>query len=625
MTHQGAKEYDWAAIAEKVADVFFGKPNKQLSKPHELRYGNNGSLKIVIRGPNAGTFSDFERGASGGMIDLIEYALQGNREQALAWLEESFGKPGESGGQPERIASVYDYQDETGAVLFQVVRKEPKRFLQRRSEDDWSVKGIRVVPYNLPRVRAAIEAQEPVFVVEGEKDVENLVKLGLTATCNAGGAGKWKREHAECLRDADVIVIPDNDQAGEDHAESVAQSLAGKATRIRILRLIGLERKGDVSDWLEAGNAVTALIDLASEAPDWRAASRIALTWLGEEDRIPPRNWLVKGILGENELSVIYAPSGGGKSFFALDLSARVAANMDWFGHKVRGCPTMYVAAEGSRGFRMRMKAWRQHHHPESVGAPFVMFASSVDLLDPKSNGIDIVQDAMQEIHDHTGESVRLIVLDTLSRMMPGGVDSEPRDVKLFLENTERLRTESGAHVMIVHHSGKETERGMRGSSMLRDFADTVIEIKGSETDGPLQAIIQKQKDGQDGQSYRFNLLQSTVGEDEDGDPITSCVVDPIGASEGNDTARRPRLNDREEIARRCLAELLADQSVTSVTTVTGGIVTRTVTLEQWRDEVRDKLAVDNDVTFRKVWERLKNKLLRLAIIGIHGGQVWLA
>ncbi len=296
---------------------------------------------------------------------------------------------------------------------------------------------------------------------------------------------------------------------------------------------------------------------------------------------------------------------------------------MEWFGKPVVECPVLYIAAEGASGFRLRMKAWRQQH-PEAEGAPFVMMARSVDLLAPKSDAIDTIREAIDEIRDATGQAVGMVVLDTLSRMMPGGVDSEPRDVKAFLENTERLRTEIGAHVMIIHHSGKETDRGMRGSSMLRDYADTVIEIRGGDTDGPLRAIISKQKDGEDGQEYRFTLLQSTVGKDEDGDDITSCVVNPLGASAGNESGKMPRLSDREEIARRCLADLLADDGVTSVTGVTAPNVTRTVTVDAWRNAVRDKLAMDSDEAFRKAWERLKTKLLRLAVIGIHESRAWL-
>lgn len=620
-----AGKYDFAAIAESVARELLGEPNQHLSKKDELRFGSNGSLKVMIAGKAAGTFSDFETSESGGLLDLINRQIGGDHKAALEWLRERYGPPEQVKPATARIVAVYPYYDEVGQKLFEVVRKEPKTFLQRKSETDYSVKGCRVVPYRLPDVIEAIGGEYIIFVVEGEKDADRLASLGAHATCNAGGAGKWREEHSACLKGANVVIIPDNDKAGEDHAEKVAKSLKGYASRTRILRLPTTDRKGDVSDWLDAGGTIERLYDLANEAPDWRPASRLPLTWLGDEDRVPPRKWLVKGLLGRNEMSIVHAPSGGGKSFFALDLAARIAAGMDWFGHSVFESPILYVAAEGASGFRLRMKAWRQKN-PEGAGSPFVMLSRSVDLLDAKADGIEVIQDAIAEIEDTAGAAVSLIVLDTLSRMMPGGVDSEPRDVKFFLENTERLRVETAAHVMIVHHSGKETDRGMRGSSMLRDYADTVLEIKG-QADGPRRAIVTKQKDGEDGREYRFNLMQSTVGVDEDGDDITSCVLDPIGASEGPEPGVRPRLNDREEIARRCLADLLLDDSVTCVTPVTSGVRSKCVTLDQWREAVRNKFGVDADgaTAFRKTWERLKTKLIRLSIIGVDGGYVWLA
>jgi putative DNA primase/helicase len=157
-------------------------------------------------------------------------------------------------GKP-RIVGSYDYRDEAGQLLFQVVRYEPKDFRQRRPKPgggwDWSVKGVRVVPYRLPELLA--ESTRVVVVVEGEKDVDNLSGIGVLATCNAGGAGKWTAAHAEFLRGRNVIVLPDNDDSGRKHAEQVARSLQGIAASVRIMELPGLPPKGDVSDWLVRG------------------------------------------------------------------------------------------------------------------------------------------------------------------------------------------------------------------------------------------------------------------------------------------------------------------------------------------------------------------------------------
>jgi len=178
------------------------------------------------------------------------------------------------------IAATYDYRDESGALLFQVVRFDPKDFRQRVPTGDggWSgsTAGVRRVPYHMPDLRAA-DASKPVYVVEGEKDADRLRAAGLVATCNAGGAGKWRDEYGEVLRGRSVVILPDNDGPGRDHASKVAASLRGKAASIKIVELPDLPAKGDVSDWLAAGGTIEALNALAANAPDWaRPASDVA-------------------------------------------------------------------------------------------------------------------------------------------------------------------------------------------------------------------------------------------------------------------------------------------------------------------------------------------------------------
>src|SRR5207244_66644 len=139
-----------------------------------------------------------------------------------------------------RIVATYDYRDEQGNLLFQVVRYEPKDFRQRRPDGNggwsWKLKGVRRVLYRLPELLAADPAL-PVYLVEGEKDVEALVALSLVATTNPGGARKWRPEYAEPLRGRDVVLLPDNDDKGRQHAEQVAVSLTGIAASVKVVTL----------------------------------------------------------------------------------------------------------------------------------------------------------------------------------------------------------------------------------------------------------------------------------------------------------------------------------------------------------------------------------------------------
>jgi hypothetical protein len=181
-------------------------------------------------------------------------------------FREKHNKPGGK-KRMSRTDTVYQYTDESGAVLFEAVRKEPKRFTQRRPnpgfdpslpadrdanpEYVFNLEGVRLVPYNLPGVLAAL-ARHPekiVLVVEGEKDVETARAAGITATTNPMGAGKWRGEYSQFLKGAHVVVIPDNDEPGKAHARAVCESLSGVARSVRYVELPGLGEKEDFSDW----------------------------------------------------------------------------------------------------------------------------------------------------------------------------------------------------------------------------------------------------------------------------------------------------------------------------------------------------------------------------------------
>jgi hypothetical protein len=179
-----------------------------------------------------------------------------------------------NGHSERRIDAVYDYTDENGRLSYQVVRLLPKDFRQRQPDGNggwkWSIKGIKPRPYNL---RDLLQA-DYVFVVEGEKDVEALRRIGITGTCNSGGAGKWPGELNQYFRiNQHITIIPDNDEPGRKHAEIVACNLFGKVTSVKVLYLPGLPEKGDVSDWLSGKDPIRAaeeLCKLSDAAPEWK-------------------------------------------------------------------------------------------------------------------------------------------------------------------------------------------------------------------------------------------------------------------------------------------------------------------------------------------------------------------
>jgi len=200
---------------------------------------------------------------------------------AIEWLQSRLGikiKPA------VQIVATYDYRDEGGNVLFQVCRYDPKDFRQRRPNGKggwfWTTKGTRQVPYRLPALITAA-ADCVVFIVEGEKDTDRLASLGLVVTCNPGGASKrgarskWRSGFNRYFEQRDVVIVPDNDDVGRDHARSIARNLAPVAARVRILELPRLPPKGDVSNWLDAGGTREELERLAVAAPLFTTADGV--------------------------------------------------------------------------------------------------------------------------------------------------------------------------------------------------------------------------------------------------------------------------------------------------------------------------------------------------------------
>ncbi|GAB4334147.1 MAG: hypothetical protein Kow0099_06130 [Candidatus Abyssubacteria bacterium] len=181
-----------------------------------------------------------------------------------------------------RIVAEYDYRDERGEVLYQVARLEPKDFRCRRPNGSggwtWSMNGQRRVLYRLPEALEAVRSARRLYIVEGEKDADALAQLGLAATTNMHGAGKWRDEYSRSLVGVRAVIVPDNDPQGRAHARQVARSLAPYAAEVRILELPGLLPKQDVSDWLANGGARSELERLAGEAPLCEPAQERAQT-----------------------------------------------------------------------------------------------------------------------------------------------------------------------------------------------------------------------------------------------------------------------------------------------------------------------------------------------------------
>src|SRR5262249_15942219 len=278
MTHH--PHIDWVALMPDVARLLLGPINEELSDGDNLRFRNRGSMIIDLK---KGVWHDWETNEGGGVVDLIKREAG---EEPMAWL----GSEGLLNGDARRstnnttkqtikpkkpklgrILAAYNYVDENNALVFHVVRFDPKDFRQRRPDGNggwiWNLDGARRVPYHLPELKKA----QTVFVCEGEKDANNVCKLGLTATTCPGGASKgkskWRSEFNQYFVGKTVYISPHNDEAGRAHAMTVAGNLHSVAKEVRIFELPGLSAKDDISDWINNGGSREALLKLVEATP----------------------------------------------------------------------------------------------------------------------------------------------------------------------------------------------------------------------------------------------------------------------------------------------------------------------------------------------------------------------
>ena len=190
--------------------------------------------------------------------------------------------------QPDKpkwnIVTTYKYCDEGGRHLYDVCRLDPKDFRQRRADGVWKMQGVRRVLYHLDK----LQGQTTVYIAEGEKDAERLWSVGLAGTCNAGGAGKWKDDYTVQLKAATaerVVILPDNDEPGRQHAAEIARSCHAAGLKVKIVTLPDVPPKGDVSDWLDAGHTKDDLVKLAKATPLYVPSAATAPSEPGSEDK----------------------------------------------------------------------------------------------------------------------------------------------------------------------------------------------------------------------------------------------------------------------------------------------------------------------------------------------------
>jgi hypothetical protein len=228
---------------------------------------------------------------------------------------------------------------------------------------------------------------------------------------------------------------------------------------------------------------------------------------------------LIKGVIDRNTLSVWFGPPKSGKTFAALDACASVAAGALWAGIKTHQGAGLYLALEGGRGIYKRLRALQLVRGAElGEDPPLFVRRKPLDLLRNKAH-VELVLRMVDQITKKTGQQVELIVVDTLARALAGGDENSPTDMGGLIKNLDLIRASTGAHVMGIHHTGKDRSKGARGHSNLLGALDTEIRIQ----DGEITSTAQR--DLEDDLHLSIKLRTVNIGTDASGNHVTSCVA----------------------------------------------------------------------------------------------------
>ncbi|EIQ0071669.1 AAA family ATPase [Salmonella enterica] len=246
------------------------------------------------------------------------------------------------------------------------------------------------------------------------------------------------------------------------------------------------------------------------------------------------QDYTLKSYLPANSLCSIYGPSGSYKSFLAVSWACHIAAGRRWAGKSVSGGSVMYIVGEGGIGVPRRVKAWENVHGVKVSNLALV----NRPVFPVRREEVNEVVKAACAIQAQKGQPVQLIVIDTLARCFGGNDENDARDMGAFIEGCDTIKRETGATVLVVHHSGKDDSKGARGSSSFRAALDAEFNVRREGDGGAIILTCTKMKDAEEPPPAAFDLRESELFTDRDGEKVASLVV--------HDVARKPRDVDPE-------------------------------------------------------------------------------
>jgi hypothetical protein len=370
--------------------------------------------------------------------------------------------------------AVYQYTDETGALLFEKCRYEPKTFRVRvkdGSRYSYRIGDTRRVLYNLP----AVIASDEVFVVEGEKDADRLGAMGIVATTNFDGASsgkskpKWDESYNPFFTGKTVYIIPDNDEPGWAHAKHIRASIADVAKRVQLIELPDVGAGGDVSDWLDGGGNVAKLMGLIDSAEIQSLSNWRLFTLEDAQKPLPPIEYVVDYFFAKHTLNIVYGAPGTMKSMILGDMCMAILQGVNWLttpegteGIKTEQVPILWVDVDnGARRSHERFGALSRARGITSIDSFYY-----VSMPDPlfRANDITSILDLKATIKNI---GAGLVVIDNLG-LVTGDTEENSSGMGQVMANMRGVAEDTGAAIVMIHHQRKGNTQNQRAGDSLR-------------------------------------------------------------------------------------------------------------------------------------------------------------
>lgn len=374
-----------------------------------------------------------------------------------------------------------------------------------------------------------------------EKFTEAVIFAGSEAYAHAKG---WEEGLGKQIAEDTIppvylgpkqLAELDNLRIVDDGRRAVRIYLAGNIKPIQInniaekLALAGVEDaklyKGipdhEPEDWREYLSRLREQVEVSVREESLQHNLPLSV---GSDGYDQEQDYTLKSYLPANSLSSIYGPSGSYKSFLAVSWACHVAAGMKWAGKSVSAGAVMYVVGEGGIGVPRRIKAWEKKHGVTLNN----LYLVNRPVFPVRREEMQEMIKAARDVKSRTGQPVRLIVVDTLARCFGGNDENDARDMGAFIEGCDVIKRETGATLLVVHHSGKDDTKGARGSSAFRAALDAEFNVRREGDGGAIILTCTKMKDAEEPKQAAFDLRPIELFTDRDGELISSLVVQDL-------------------------------------------------------------------------------------------------